>query len=150
MKIKIALLVTILAASMFEAGCASTENNVAKPIIGDSWIGQEIAENTKYGFSLKRVAGKGKDQFMGKYTLPNGTLGADVNFTLISIQRFNGTKMRIVTIQREAGHVYRGKLTEDGTSIIEGTRGDALGNTVENPKFSRTKWELHLEKPKAK
>ena len=142
MKTKIALLVTILAASLFGVGCGSTQQ------IGDSWVGHETAENTKYGFKFERIAG---DQFRGSWTIPNNPAYQNsVIFTLISIQKFKNSKMRIVTFQREAGHVYRGKLTEDGTSIIEGTRGDVLGNTEESPKFSRTEWELRLEKPKAK
>jgi hypothetical protein len=142
MKTKIALLVTILAASLFGGGCSSTQK------IGDSWVGHETAENIKYGFKFDRITG---DQFRGSWTIPNDSSYQNSQiFTLISIQEFKNSKTRIVTFQRGAGHVYRGKLTEDGTSIIEGTRGDVLGNTVESPKFSQTKWELHLEKPKAK
>ena len=100
--------------------------------LADSWVGYTHDGALRYTLTLKR-RGTSND-FAAVFTLPKRSknYANRQNFKLVSIE--NG----IVVFERNNGHVYRAKLVEKGTKMIEGTRGNRAGDI--EPKF--VNWEL--------
>ena len=102
--------------------------------LANTWIGYTNDGAVRYQLNLKRKGDS--NDFHAVFTLPNyrrfQNYANHQNFKLISIE--DGK----VTFERNNGHVYRGKLVEKGTKMVEGTRGNK-GHGI-NPNF--VNWEL--------
>ncbi|SVE08500.1 uncharacterized protein METZ01_LOCUS461354, partial [marine metagenome] len=112
-----------------EAGAAIELRNLA-----NSWSGYTNDGALRYKLTLQR---KGtSNDFAAVFTLPNYPRWKNYanrqNFKLLSIR--DG----MIVFERNNGHVYRAKLVEKGTKMIEGTRGNRGGGV--NPNF--VNWEL--------
>ncbi|MFP6901374.1 MAG: hypothetical protein VCA36_10550 [Opitutales bacterium] len=102
--------------------------------LSNSWVGYTNDGALRYKLTLKRKGDS--NDFHAVFTLPNyrrwENYANHQNFKLISIE--DG----VVTFERNNGHVYRAKLVEKGTKMVEGTRGNKGAGI--NPNF--VNWEL--------
>ena len=102
--------------------------------MADSWVGYEDDGAIRYELSLKRVGES--NNFLAIFALPQRNYMNYQNFKFVSLE--DGE----VAFKRSNGDFYRAKLVENGSKLIDGTRGNKEGNI--SSKFKN--WELAVVK----